>query len=238
MDPQRFDNLAKSLAGRLSRRNALRRARAAASATCSPLPASGCLPASAQDGDDQPVYTVIRRYTLDSPTSQVRAALQRGYRRCLQGSASSPTSPSRTRMATSRRSRSSAARRISRTSPTRRRTGSHGTWAISSPRRTSALRGYLRPRRTQHCSATPVRVRRSDRGTRSHDRARRPSRNGCADGGSRDPDAHSRGVHGQGASVRPGRGGHVTEDSSAARPPMSRVAWLCQTREVCYERVC
>ena len=33
MDAQRFDNLAKSLAGRLTRRNAMRRAGAAASAT-------------------------------------------------------------------------------------------------------------------------------------------------------------------------------------------------------------
>jgi hypothetical protein len=29
--------------------------------------------------DAQPVYTVIRRYSLDSPTKAVRAALQRGY---------------------------------------------------------------------------------------------------------------------------------------------------------------
>jgi hypothetical protein len=79
MDAQRFDNLAKSLAGRLSRRNALRRAGAAASATLLASAGVRAVPAGAQDGDDQPVYTVIRRYTLDSPTSQVRAALQRGY---------------------------------------------------------------------------------------------------------------------------------------------------------------
>ena len=78
MDAQRFDNLAKSLAGRLSRRNALRRAGAAASATLLASAGVRAAPAVAQ-GQDEPVYTVIRRYTLDSPTKAVRAALQRGY---------------------------------------------------------------------------------------------------------------------------------------------------------------
>jgi hypothetical protein len=78
MDAQRFDNLARTLAGRLSRRHALRRAGAAASATL--LASAGLRPALAvaQDGD-QPVYTVIRRYTLDGSTRDIRAALQRGY---------------------------------------------------------------------------------------------------------------------------------------------------------------
>jgi hypothetical protein len=78
MDAQRFDSLAKSLAGRLSRRNALRRAGAAASATLLASAGVRAAPAAAQD-QDEPVYTVIRRYTLDSPTNQIRAALQRGY---------------------------------------------------------------------------------------------------------------------------------------------------------------
>src|SRR5215218_10702362 len=78
MDGQKFDNLAKSLAGRLSRRNALRRAGAAASATLLASAGIRALPAAAQ-GQDEPVYTVIRRYTPDSPTDQIRAALQRGY---------------------------------------------------------------------------------------------------------------------------------------------------------------
>src|SRR5215217_1304872 len=78
MDGQKFDNLAKSLAGRLSRRNALRRAGAAASATLLASAGVRAAPAIAQ-AQDEPVYTVIRRYTLDSPTKAVRAALQRGY---------------------------------------------------------------------------------------------------------------------------------------------------------------
>ena len=78
MDGQRFDNLAKSLAGRLSRRNALRRAGAAASATLLASAGVRAAPAIAQ-AQDEPVYTVIRRYALDSPTKAVRAALQRGY---------------------------------------------------------------------------------------------------------------------------------------------------------------
>jgi hypothetical protein len=78
MDGQRFDNLARSLAGRLSRRNALRRAGAAASATLLASAGVRAVPAEAQ-AQDEPVYTVIRRYTLDSPTNAVRAALQRGY---------------------------------------------------------------------------------------------------------------------------------------------------------------
>jgi hypothetical protein len=79
MDAQRFDHLAKLLAGRLSRRNALRRAGAAASATVLASAGVRAIPAAAQTGDDQPVYTMIRRYTLDGSTSQVRAALQQGY---------------------------------------------------------------------------------------------------------------------------------------------------------------
>ena len=79
MDAQRFDNLAKTLAGRLSRRNALRRAGAAASATLLASAGVRAAPVAAQGQDDEPVYTVIRRYTLDGPTSAVRTALQRGY---------------------------------------------------------------------------------------------------------------------------------------------------------------
>ncbi|MBW3633653.1 MAG: hypothetical protein KY456_11575, partial [Chloroflexi bacterium] len=79
MDAQRFDNLAKTLAGRLSRRNALRRAGAAASATLLASAGVRAAPAAAQGQDDEPVYTVIRRYTLDGPTTAVRTALQRGY---------------------------------------------------------------------------------------------------------------------------------------------------------------
>src|ERR671911_1205402 len=79
MDAQRFDNLAKSLAGRLSRRNALRRAGAAASATLLASAGVHVAPVAAQGQDDEPVYTVIRRYTLDGPTSAIRTALQRGY---------------------------------------------------------------------------------------------------------------------------------------------------------------
>ena len=77
MDAQRFDNLAKSLAGRLSRRGALRRAGAAAAAgVLAPLGLRAS-PAAAQ-GTGEPVYTVIRRYSVDDP-SAVRAALEQGY---------------------------------------------------------------------------------------------------------------------------------------------------------------
>ena len=81
MDAQRFDTLAKRLAGRLSRRHALRGAGAAASATM--LAAVGVRPpealARAQNGDGSPVFTMIRRYTLSVPVTQVRAALDNGY---------------------------------------------------------------------------------------------------------------------------------------------------------------
>ena len=82
MDGPRFDNLAKALAGRLSRRHALRRTGAAASASL--LAASGLRPdvatalARAQS-DGQPLFTMIRRYSLSTPTGQVRKALQQGY---------------------------------------------------------------------------------------------------------------------------------------------------------------
>src|SRR5215204_3003842 len=78
MDAQRFDNLAKSLAARLTRRNALRRAGAAASATLLASAGARAAPAVAQR-QDKPIYTVIRRYSLDNPTDAVRKALQRGY---------------------------------------------------------------------------------------------------------------------------------------------------------------
>ncbi len=82
MDAQRFDNLARTLAGRLSRRNALRRAGAAASASL--LAASGLRPERAQalvqaQAEEKPLYTIIRRYALDGPTGRVRKALQAGY---------------------------------------------------------------------------------------------------------------------------------------------------------------
>jgi hypothetical protein len=82
MDAQRFDNLAKALAGRLSRRNALRQAGAAASASL--LAATGIRPEQARalaqaQSDDKPLYTLIRRYTLEVPSGQVRRALQKGY---------------------------------------------------------------------------------------------------------------------------------------------------------------
>ena len=82
MDAQRFDNLAKTLAGRLSRRNALRRAGVAASASL--LAATGIRPDQAAaltqaQNDGQPLFTLIRRYTLNVPTGQVRRALQQGY---------------------------------------------------------------------------------------------------------------------------------------------------------------
>ena len=82
MDAQRFDNLAKTLASRLSRRNALRRAGVAASASL--LAATGMRPDQAAaltqaQNDGQPLFTLIRRYTLNVPTGQVRRALQQGY---------------------------------------------------------------------------------------------------------------------------------------------------------------
>jgi hypothetical protein len=78
MDAQRFDNLAKGLAARLSRRGALRRAGAGAAAGLLASAGMRPLPSSAQGGGE-PVYTVIRRYTLDGGADDVRAALQRGY---------------------------------------------------------------------------------------------------------------------------------------------------------------
>ena len=78
MDAQRFDNLAKGLAARLSRRGALRRAGAGAAAGLLASAGVRALPASAQ-GAGEPVYTVIRRYTLDDTADDVRAALQQGY---------------------------------------------------------------------------------------------------------------------------------------------------------------
>ena len=80
MDAQRFDNLARTLAGRLSRRGALRRVGAAAATSV--LASARLRPNQvfAQDQDaNQPVYGVVRRYSLSGPTSQVRAALQKGY---------------------------------------------------------------------------------------------------------------------------------------------------------------
>jgi hypothetical protein len=79
MDAQRFDNLAKALASRLTRRRALREAGAAASVGL--LAATGLHAApEARAQGNQGVFTVIRRYTLDDSTSQqVRQALLQGY---------------------------------------------------------------------------------------------------------------------------------------------------------------
>lgn len=81
MDAQRFDNLARALAGRFSRRGALRRGGAAAAAGM--LASAGIRPAPAtlaqDDNNDDPVYTVIRRYALDGPTRAVREVLEQGY---------------------------------------------------------------------------------------------------------------------------------------------------------------
>ncbi len=82
MDAHRFDNLARTLARRFSRRNALRSAGVGAAASV--FAAAGIRPeqaaalARAQE-DGQPLYTMIRRYTLDGPTGRVRRALQQGY---------------------------------------------------------------------------------------------------------------------------------------------------------------
>ncbi|MFT4037424.1 MAG: hypothetical protein QM692_04535 [Thermomicrobiales bacterium] len=82
MDAQRFDNMAKSLAGRWSRRKALRQMGAAAGAGL--LAAAGVREEQARalvqaQSDGKPLYTMIRRYTLDEPTARVRKALQAGY---------------------------------------------------------------------------------------------------------------------------------------------------------------
>ncbi|MEX0744501.1 MAG: hypothetical protein WD118_02765 [Phycisphaeraceae bacterium] len=77
MDAQRFDTLTKTLADRLSRRHALRRAGAAAAASV--LAATGLRAAPVLAQETQPVYTVIRRYRLSGPPSAVREALLRGY---------------------------------------------------------------------------------------------------------------------------------------------------------------
>ena len=226
MDAQRFDNLAKSLAGRLSRRNALRRAGAAASATLLASAGVRAVPAGAQEAETS-------RSTRSSAATPWTVRRARSARHCSEATsrmparllASSPTSRSRTRTATSRRSRSSAARRISRNSPPRRRTGSHKTWAISSPRRTRRSPGI--PTSTpvrRRCSATPVPPRRS----RPRDLLRRPRPAPRPQRRRRRPFPRPRRplrsrARVRGASARPGRGGHATGDSSAARPPMSRV---------------
>ena len=78
MDAQRFDNLARSLATRFSRRGALRRAGAAASAGL--LASAGIRPRlTVAQSDGQPIYTMVRRYTLNGSTSAVRQVLQQGY---------------------------------------------------------------------------------------------------------------------------------------------------------------
>lgn len=79
MDPQRFDNLAKALAGRLSRRGALRRAGAAASASLLASAGIRAAPAAAQNQASAPAYGVVRRYRLNGPTQAVRQALMQGY---------------------------------------------------------------------------------------------------------------------------------------------------------------
>jgi hypothetical protein len=78
MDAQRFDNLARRFAARLSRRSALRHAGAAGAASLLASAGVRAAPAAAQ-GDSRPVYTVIRRYSLDDSADDVRAGLQQGY---------------------------------------------------------------------------------------------------------------------------------------------------------------
>ena len=84
MDASNFDNLARTLARRLSRRGTLRGAGAAVAASASLLAATGPRPEHAaalrraQDAG-QPLFTMIRRYSLNVPTGRVRQALQQGY---------------------------------------------------------------------------------------------------------------------------------------------------------------
>ncbi|MCC7023555.1 MAG: hypothetical protein IT338_12060 [Thermomicrobiales bacterium] len=106
MDAQRFDNLAKTLADRFSRRNALRRASAAATASVlaaaglrdettralaqasTPTPAAGTSGASgASKKEEKAFYTRVRRYTLDRPAADVRKALEKAY---LEGICNAP----------------------------------------------------------------------------------------------------------------------------------------------------
>ena len=164
MDGQRFDNLAKSLAGRLSRRNALRRAGAAASATLLASAGVRAAPAVAQR-QDEPVYTVIRRYTLDSPTNAVRAALQQGY---IEDACKAPGFIAYFSVEDEDGDFATVAVFRSQddfeNSPPRRRIGSRKTWGICSPRQTRRSPGIptsMRARRRR--SATPAPPRRSRR---------------------------------------------------------------------------
>jgi hypothetical protein len=79
MDGQRFDNLARALAARLSRRRALRGAGAAASVSLLAAAGARAAPVAALAQGGQPVYTMIRRYTLDGQQQVVRQALMQGY---------------------------------------------------------------------------------------------------------------------------------------------------------------
>jgi hypothetical protein len=76
MNPDRFDTLSKSLAGRLSRRSAMRAGGAGVLATV--LAAAGLRPATARQAGGS-WYTVIRRYELSGDPDQVLQELNKGY---------------------------------------------------------------------------------------------------------------------------------------------------------------
>ena len=214
MDAQRFDNLAKSLAGRLSRRNALRRAGAAASATLLASAGVRAVPAAAQ-GQDEPVYTVIRRYTLDSPTNAVRAALQRGY---IEDACKAPGFIAY--FAVEDEDGDFATVAVFRSQDDFEKFASaEANWIAQNlgnllPAPDEALSGdtYVYAGATQAFRNTcPATAQQTD-GTRSDNRSRCPDRNGGADRRTPDRDAHSGAVHRPGvrlldrdaATVRPG----------------------------------
>ncbi len=66
-------------ANRFTRRRALRGAGVAASAGLFAATGSGRLAALAQDANNGPLYTTIRRYTLDGSANQIEQTLAQGY---------------------------------------------------------------------------------------------------------------------------------------------------------------
>ena len=207
---------------------------------CSPLPASVPF-AGAQDGDDQPVYTVIRRYTLDSPTSQVRAALQRGY---IEDACKAPGFIAY--FAVEDEDGDFATVAVFRSQEDFENfANAEANWIARNlgdlPAPDESLSGdtYVHAGAAQMFRNTCPSAPQPTAGPAPTTAPGAPTATAAPTAVPATPTPTPEACTGQGASVRPGRGGHVTGDSSAARPPMSPVAWrLPDAGGLLPERVC
>ncbi len=180
----------------------------------------------APNGDDEPVYTVIRRYTLDSPTSQVRAALQRGY---IEDACKAPGFIAY--FAVEDEDGDFATVAVFRSQEDFENFATaEANWIAQNlgdllPAPDEALSGdtYVYAGAAQMFRNTCPGAPQPTAGPAPTTAPGAPTATAAPTAVPATPTPTPGRARVRGASARPGRGGHVTGDSSAARPPMSRV---------------